>query len=288
MVPTAQLMDACAQVRAGDLKEGMGRLLALRADHVENRETFGHADLATLLTTLVECRLARGELAEAMVLGDDLAPYLESDADPASALPSALAHQARADLAAALGDAELALHHYNRAGATRARRAARTGCPGAAAPRWRTCAAATPATASALAREQVDHRPGLGLAVRHGDRPAHPRRGRHRHRPGPHPAPAAGPGASSSGNRADRLAAQIDTDLAGLLLLTHAADAEQRALALLRSAEEHAGRQELWPLQGRVRRLLDRLGSSRARSRPRRWPRSPRPSAGSPGWPPTA
>jgi DNA-binding NarL/FixJ family response regulator len=63
-----------------------------------------------------------------------------------------------------------------------------------------------------------------------------------------------------SGNRADRLAAQIDTDLAGLLLLTHAPDAEQRALALLRSAEEHAGRQELWPLQGRVRRLLDRLG----------------------------
>ena len=29
---------------------------------------------------------------------------------------------------------------------------------------------------------------------------------------------------------------------------------------LLRAAEEYAGRQELWPLQGRVRRLLDRLG----------------------------
>ena len=76
MVPTALLTDACAQVRAGDLKEGMGRLLALRADHVENREAFDHPDLATLLTTLVECRLARGELAEAMVLGDELAPYL--------------------------------------------------------------------------------------------------------------------------------------------------------------------------------------------------------------------
>ena len=89
MVPTALLMDACAQVRAGDLKEGMGRLLALRSDHVENRATLGHADLATLLTTLVECRLARGELAEAMVLGDDLAPYLKGDGDNTSRLPSA-------------------------------------------------------------------------------------------------------------------------------------------------------------------------------------------------------
>ena len=63
-----------------------------------------------------------------------------------------------------------------------------------------------------------------------------------------------------AGTVAERLSAQIDTDLAGLLLLTPAPDAEERALALLRSAEDHAGRQELWPLHGRVRRLLDRLG----------------------------
>ena len=68
MVPTARLSDACAQLRAGDLKERMGRLLALRSDHIDNPETLGHPDLATLLTALVECRLARGELAEAMVL----------------------------------------------------------------------------------------------------------------------------------------------------------------------------------------------------------------------------
>lgn len=256
MVPTAQLMDACAQVRAGDLKEGMGRLLALRSDHVENRETFGHADLATLLTTLVECRLARGELAEAMVLGDELAPYLKSDGE--NALASALAHQARGDLAAALGDAEMALNHYNRAGDL---------APDAPPDRlpWR-CGAALAhlrggdaRTASALAREQIDIAQVAGspyamatalrtlaaVAIDTGpDRIQHLLRAR----------------AVLSGNRADRLAAQIDTDLAGMLLLTHAADAEQRALALLRSAEEHAGRQELWPLQGRVRRLLDRLG----------------------------
>ena len=63
-----------------------------------------------------------------------------------------------------------------------------------------------------------------------------------------------------AGTQAERLAAQIDTDLAGLLLLTQAPDAQERALTLLRSAEDHAGRQELWPLQAGVRRLLDRLG----------------------------
>src|SRR5687768_14055773 len=231
MVPTALLMDACAQVRAGDLKEGMGHLLALRSSHVENRETLGHADLATLLTTLVECRLARGELAEAMVLGDDIAPYLASDAghDKASAFASALAHQARGDLAAALGDAELALNHYTRAGAL---------APDAPPDRlpWR-CGAALAhlrggdaRTASTLAREQIDIAQAAGspyamatalrtlaaVAIDTGpDRIQHLLRAR----------------AVLSGNRADRLAAQIDTDLAGLLLLTHAADAEQRALA---------------------------------------------------------
>jgi ATP/maltotriose-dependent transcriptional regulator MalT len=256
MVPTALISDACAQVRSGDLKDGMSRLLALRNNHVENRETLGHADLATLLTTLVECRLARGELAEAMVLGDELAPYLDNDGeDP---LSSALAHQARGDLAAALGDAELALTHFKRAGAI---------APDAPPERlpWRCGAALSylrggdARTASKLAREQVDAAQASGspyamatalrtlaaVAIDTGpDRIQHLLRAR----------------AVLSGNRADRLAAQIDTDLAGLLLLTHAPDAEQRALTLLRSAEEHAGRQELWPLQGRVRRLLDRLG----------------------------
>ena len=61
---------------------------------------------------------------------------------------------------------------------------------------------------------------------------------------------------------AARLAAQLDTDLAGLLLLTASPLAEAEALVLLRRAEEYAGRQELWPLQARIRRLLDRLGET--------------------------
>ena len=258
MVPTAQLMDACAQVRAGDLKEGMGRLLALRSDHADDPATLAPDDVAVLLATLVECRLARGELAEAMALGDDLAPFLKNDVDGVSALSAAVAHQARGDLAAALGDVELALSHYRRAGAL---------APDAPPDRlpWR-CGAALAhlrggdsRTASTLAREQVDLAQAAGspyamatalrtlaaVAIDTGpDRIQHLRRAR----------------GVLSGHRADRLAAQIDTDLAGLLLLSHSPDAEERALSLLRSAEEHAGRQELWPLQGRVRRLLDRLG----------------------------
>lgn len=255
MVPTALLTDACAQVKAGDLKEGMGRLLALRSERAAELD---HVSAATLLTTLVECRLARGELAEAMALGDELSAYLDPDGTDGSAESAALAHQARGDLSAALGDAELALQHYNRAGLL---------APDISPDRmaWR-CGAALAylrtgdaRTAAALAREQVGVAQASGspyamatalrtlaaVAIDTGpDRIQHLLRAR----------------GVLSGNRADRLAAQIDTDLAGLLLLTHAPDAEQRALALLRSAEEHAGRQELWPLQGRVRRLLDRLG----------------------------
>lgn len=54
-----------------------------------------------------------------------------------------------------------------------------------------------------------------------------------------------------------RLAAQIDTDLAGFLVL---AGDLPRATALLRDAERYAAREDLWPLQSRVRRLLERIG----------------------------
>lgn len=54
-----------------------------------------------------------------------------------------------------------------------------------------------------------------------------------------------------------RLAAQIDTDLAGLLVL---AGDLPRATSLLRDAERYAAREDLWPLQSRVRRLLERIG----------------------------
>ncbi|MCR6032713.1 hypothetical protein GGQ22_14900 [Nocardioides sp. zg-579] len=71
----------------------------------------------------------------------------------------------------------------------------------------------------------------------------------------------------AAGEGAERLAAQLDTDLAGLLILTPATADPQEALALLRGAEAYAGSQELRPLRERVRRLLDRLGEGPRRVR---------------------
>ena len=66
--------------------------------------------------------------------------------------------------------------------------------------------------------------------------------------------------ATLDGVPAARLAAQIQTDLAGLLLLSGDTSAADDALALLRRAEQYAAQEDLWPLQGRIRRLLSRLG----------------------------
>lgn len=55
-----------------------------------------------------------------------------------------------------------------------------------------------------------------------------------------------------------RLAAQVATDLAGLLALRGGDETE--AVALLREAEEYADVEDLWPLHTRTRRLLERLG----------------------------
>ena len=65
-----------------------------------------------------------------------------------------------------------------------------------------------------------------------------------------------------TGVEAARLAAQIDTDIAGLLMLTPGAANEAEAIVLLRGAEQYAGLQELWPLRSRIRRLVVRLGLS--------------------------
>jgi ATP/maltotriose-dependent transcriptional regulator MalT len=257
MVPTAQLSDACAQVRAGDLKEGMARLLGLRAD-ADALGSLSSSEMAALTATLLECRLARGELAEAVTLGEELGRFLEETGSPGSELAAAIAHHARGDLSAALGDAELALKHYLHVG-----RVAPDASPEQLP--WRAGAALAKlrcgdsAGAQRLATDHVELATSGGspyamalalrtlaaVAVHTGpDRIQHLLRAR----------------GVLTGQRADRLAAQIDTDLAGMLLLMNAVDGETRALNLLRSAEEHAGRQELWPLQSRIRRLLDRLG----------------------------
>lgn len=66
--------------------------------------------------------------------------------------------------------------------------------------------------------------------------------------------------------RHERLAAQVATDLAGLLAL-RGGDAAAEAVSLLRSAESYADLEDLWPLHARVRRLLERLGETPRTSR---------------------
>jgi len=246
------LTSAIEHVRAGSLSEGLEQLLALHSTHGPgSSEPLPDVELATLLAALVECRLARGDLATAMTVGDDLTPMLDG-----SGLAAALAHQAKGELTAALGDSEAAVEHFVKAGQL-APEAGVDVLP------WRAGAAlahlrnGNSRAAADLARAHVELARQTGspyamagalralAAVDAGpDRVQHLLRAR----------------AVLAGTVAERLSAQIDTDLAGLLLLTHTPDAEERALALLRSAEDHAGRQELWPLQSRVRRLLDRLG----------------------------
>ncbi len=252
MAGVPSLQSAIERVRTGALGEGLEQLLALHATHgPDSSEPLSDVELATMLSALVDCRLARGDLANAMTAGEELTPLL---AGPG--LAAAIAHLAKGEVAAALGDTEAAVGHFAAAGQLA------PDAPADVLP-WRASAAlahlrnGNARAASELAREQVElaRRSGSPYAMAGAlralaavdtgpDRIQHLLRAR----------------AVLAGTEADRLSAQIDTDLAGLLLLTHTPEASDRALGLLRAAEEHAGRQELWPLQGRVRRLLDRLG----------------------------
>ena len=246
------LDSAISRVRAGALSEGLEQLLALHATHgPDSSEPLPDVELATLLGALIDCRLARGDLASAMTLGDELTPLLSG-----SGLAAALANLAKGEVCAALGDTEAAVAHFVRSGQL---------APDASVDvlPWRAGAAlahlrnGNARAAAELAREHVElaRRSGTPYAMAGALRAlaavdAGPDRIQHLLRAR----------AVLAGTPAERLSAQIDTDLAGLLLLTQTPDAQDKALALLRSAEDHAGRQELWPLQGRVRRLLDRLG----------------------------
>jgi DNA-binding NarL/FixJ family response regulator len=241
------LRDACALVRAGELTDGITALAALRA----REDELADSDRALLLGTLLDCRLARGELAPAMALGDDLTELVDG-----TGLAAALAHHARGELAAALGHPEAAVEHFTRAGQL-APEATPDVLP------WRGGAALAHLRAGNSREAGKLAHAHVANALAHGspyalasalrtlaavdcahDRTQHLLRAQ----------------AVLAGTKADRLSAQIATDLAGLLLLAQDPDIRGRALALLRYAEEHTGRQELWPLQGRVRRLLDRLG----------------------------
>ena len=243
-------------LRRGEVNAALTHLERLRASGELTRAS---PDAAVLLATAIECRLARGDLGEAMVLSDELAPCLDL---PGTA--GALAHLARGEIASALSEPELAANHFEAAGALVVHPEGGPDRDADLVP-WRAGAALAAVrlgrrrVAAALATEQLERARATGspYALAHalrtlattdtgGDRILLLREAR----------------AALAGVTARRLAAQIDTDLAGLLVLTGDKAATTEALGLLRGVEEYAGHEELWPLQGRVRRLLERLGET--------------------------
>lgn len=236
--------------RAGQITHAVRVLEALPLDDLA-------PDVAAVaLAALLECRLARGELTLAGRTGDRLLPGAA-----APGTPGGVALYALGELATARGEHDAARGRYTDAGA-------RLDIDDPDTVPWRSGAALALTrlgehrSAAVLAVEHL----GLALATGSPYAVAHALR-----------TVAA---TNADGNRlrllrearaaladarADRLAAQIDTDLAALLVLHGTATAE--AVVLLRAAEEYAGREDLFPLQQRVRALLERLGEHPRRIR---------------------
>jgi len=228
----------------------------------------GRADQVLAAACTIEARLARGELAVAMRTARDLHTELSLDgdhavADAADDPVAAVAHHSCGELAAALGGNEDALAHQLRAGRLLA--GTRRTPHGPHLLPWRGSAAI------ALVRLGRG-REGLELATEWhevataSDSPiarAHALRVLAVVGPGPDRTERLqeARGLLAEG-AAPRLLAQIHADLAALLLLQHprhTPDAD-RAVRMLREVEEYAGREELAPLQARVRELLERAG----------------------------
>lgn len=245
--PWAALATVRVLMRQGRITEALGQLIA------ETAAARGDEERASMIAATIDCHLARGDLSEATALRDELTPYLDLPG-----LPGGLAHHAAGEVASAAGNPELAVEHFRaagqlvddsadhldlvpwRSGAVLA--LVRAGLRRAASDLADAHLEAALASGSSYAVAQALRT--MATAHPGGERLAILRRAR----------------AALAGLGADRLSAQIDTDLAGLLLLDPSTTATAEALMLLRIADEYAGREGLWPLQGRVRRLLERAG----------------------------
>lgn len=244
--------DRLAAVRRlvlrGEVREALDRLRALRPELA----TAPTAQQAVAVALTVTCHLAQGRLDSARTAAADLDRLDRLDGSFDSATTSVVDHT-RGELAAAAGQSEAAVEHYLAAG----RHAGPHPDP---VVDWRTGAALAMLRtvrrreAHELALEQ--HR----VALTHGT--AHAVAAALR------VLAATSPDASRvallreardllAHSDALRLAAQVATDLAALLVLI---GEETESLALLRQVETYAGRHELWLLQGRTRSLLERLG----------------------------
>ncbi len=242
--------DRLAEVRRlvvrGQVREALARLHELRA----TLAAAPAVDRAHAVALAVGCHLAQGRLDAALAAATEL-DRIHGGSDAA-----AVAHHTRGELATAAGESEAAVEHYLAAG----RAASADHDHAHAVVDWRSGAALAMLRtgrrreAHELALEQ--HR----LALTHGTTYAVAAALR--------TLAATSPDASRvallreardliAHSEAERLAAQVATDLAALLVL---GGDETESLMLLRQVEAYAGRRELWLLQARARSLLERLG----------------------------
>ena len=253
----ALVVAACrgfVRVRAGRVSDGLADL-ELAAN---GPEQLAAAHAAARLAIVIEARLARGELAEAAGLADDLARR------PAGrGLAAGLTRHALAEVASAQGHDQRALELYREAGEA-------TGFhldnPGLLA--WRVGAAFAEMRCGGAGRAPALARENLQLAQQFGAAYAEAqalrtvaavdvsadRVGLLR---------AAAERAEPAG--APRLRFLVATDLAAMLALQP--NGQEEAVALLREADAYATGESLAPLQQRARRLLDRLGAGPGRRR---------------------
>lgn len=245
----SRLHDVRMLVRQGKIRAAHDALSHL--DGSASAITFDRLDHTELVALTIECLLARGDIAIAVAWGEQVSELVMGPG-------AATALYARGELASALNDHEAALELYLTAGVAEDE----TPAPDSAPLPWRSGAALALVRcgrrreAGALAQAEYD----LAVASHSSHDIAHALRTL---------ATTAADGRAigrleeargllgTDGSR--RLAAQIDTDLAGLMVLSGNVP---RATALLRDAELYATREDLWPLQSRVRRLLERIGET--------------------------
>ncbi|MGA8848195.1 MAG: LuxR C-terminal-related transcriptional regulator [Nocardioides sp.] len=246
-----RLDDARALVRHGKIRAALDALAQL--DGSAAGCSFERHDHAELVALTIECLLARGDTALAASWGEQISGLVIGRG-------AATALYARGELAAAQDLPDRSRELYLAAGEAEAAHAA--GSPAPQHVPWRIGAA--------LALVRCGDRRGAGdlaqteheLCLSRGE--AHDTARALRAL-----ATTVADGRSArrleearallGADESRRLAAQIDTDLAGLLVL---GGELPRATALLRNAERYAAREDLWPLQSRVRRLLERIGET--------------------------
>lgn len=277
------LTRAVHLLRAGRVEETLAALDTLSADPDPRPDAARaglpvHLEVAALATAL-DAHLCAGDLGSALDVGRALraldtsaplgpAPTSAGTTDVASTSgaapgglvdphPEAVRQHALAELCAASGDHAGAVEHASAAGRL-APDAAPADLP------WRASLAM--ALARAGRRGEAEALVGDHLAAADRAGSTYARAGALRTRAsllaGPERTARLEEARTLLAGRPDlaRLAAQVDVDLAGVLALTPGG--APRAVALLRTAEAFASTHGLWPLHGRVRRLLEHLGES--------------------------